>query len=142
MNADVICDIDYAAVVRTHRNCNATITVASHVVSTVIGSGVLETDAAGLVTGYREKPSYDHRICMGIYVIEPRVRRMMERGAQIDMPELITRLIGAGEPVIAYNHTGEWIDIGKPEDYARAQADFSIFTGTAASPMVAAMAAT
>jgi NDP-mannose synthase len=133
MNADVICDIDYAAVFLAHRRSKATITVASHVVSTVIGSGVLDTDSRGHVVGYREKPSYDHRICMGIYVIEPRVRRMMEPGRQIDMPELISRLIAAGEPVVAYNHTGQWIDIGKPEDYARAQADVSLFTGAAPS---------
>jgi NDP-mannose synthase len=102
-------------------------------VSTVIGSGVLDTDARGRVIGYREKPSYDHRICMGIYVIGPHVRRMMEPGRQIDMPELIGQLIAAGEPVVAYNHIGQWIDIGKPEDYARAQADFSVFTDTAPS---------
>ena len=130
MNADVICDIDYAAVIGAHRKAGATITVASRLVSTVIGSGVLDTDAGGRIVGYREKPSYDHRICMGIYVIEPKVRSMIEPGRQVDMPELITRLIDAGEAVVAYNHTGEWIDIGKPEDYARAQADFSLFTGS------------
>ncbi len=131
MNADVICDIDYTAMTRAHRRSRATITVASRMVSTVIGSGVLETDAAGHVVAYREKPSLEHRICMGIYVIEPRVRDMIAPGRQIDMPELITLLIAAGEPVAAYNHAGEWIDIGKPEDYARAQAEFAVFAGAA-----------
>ena len=137
MNADVICDIDFTAFIRAHRRSKATITVASHVVSTVIGSGVLDTDAAGQVVGYREKPTHEHCICMGIYAIEPRVRSMMTAGRQIDMPELINHIIAAGEPVVAYNHTGEWIDIGKPEDYARAQAQVSMFSGTpAAEPQV------
>jgi NDP-sugar pyrophosphorylase family protein len=39
------------------------------------------------------------------------------------MPQLAEQLINRGEPVIAYDHRGRWLDIGSPEDFAKAQAE-------------------
>jgi NDP-sugar pyrophosphorylase family protein len=40
---------------------------------------------------------------------------------RVDIPDLITRLIAAGHTVASYDHSGQWIDIGTPEDYARVE---------------------
>jgi NDP-sugar pyrophosphorylase family protein len=61
---------------------------------------------------------------MGVYVYEPSVLKYIEPGKYLDFPELVHRLIGAGDKVSAFVTDCLWLDIGRPDDYARAQAIF------------------
>ncbi len=47
----------------------------------------------------------------------------------MDFPDLIRTLIAAGEPVQSYPFTGYWLDIGRPDDYARATEEFDARRG-------------
>ena len=40
------------------------------------------------------------------------------------MPDLVLRLIDAGEQVGSYLFDGYWLDIGRPQDYERAIAEY------------------
>jgi NDP-sugar pyrophosphorylase family protein len=71
-----------------------------------------------------EKPIYDYQVSMGVYVFEPHALSFIPKGHRFDLPDLIRALIEAGEPVQGYAHSGYWLDIGRPEDYRRAQDDF------------------
>ncbi len=122
-NGDTLSDLDLDAMRAEHEARGAAITVASKILMTDIHSGVLDTDSDGFITNYREKPRLDHRIGIGTYLIEPVVRTLMPAGTRSDMPDLILRTLKAGHRVAAYDHDGEWIDIGRPEDYAHAQAN-------------------
>ena len=62
---------------------------------------------------------------MGIYVYEPRVLSWIGRGERLDFPDLVLRLLAAGEKVCAYPSDCLWLDIGRPDDYARAQELFA-----------------
>ena len=42
-------------------------------------------------------------------------------GERLDMPDLMRRLMAAGLPPRLYRHVGQWLDVGRPEDYAIAQ---------------------
>ena len=61
---------------------------------------------------------------MGVYVYEPAVLRYIERGKYLDFPELVLRLLENGEQVMCYPCDDYWLDIGRHEDYARAQEEF------------------
>ena len=63
---------------------------------------------------------------MGIYVYEPCVLQYIEKGKYLDFPTLVLRLLEAGEKVVAYPTDCMWLDIGRPDDYAKAQ---ELFTG-------------
>jgi NDP-sugar pyrophosphorylase family protein len=119
MNGDILTDLDFSRMLATHQAQGAVLTVASKMMCTDLTLGVLDVHESGLVTGYREKPRLEHRFSLGIYIVEPAVKAFIRRGERIDMPDLITRLIEAGESVACYDHSGKWIDIGLPEDYAR-----------------------
>jgi NDP-sugar pyrophosphorylase family protein len=67
---------------------------------------------------------------MGVYVFEPTVLRFIPREMRLDMPELVRKLIEAGEHVIGYHHSGYWLDIGRPDDYQTAQDDFERMSST------------
>jgi NDP-sugar pyrophosphorylase family protein len=62
---------------------------------------------------------------MGIYVYEPRVLSYIERDRYLDFPDLVLKLIRAGEKVAAMPCDCLWLDIGRPDDYARAQEIYS-----------------
>lgn len=121
MNGDVLTDIDYGAVLRDHVASGAALTIATHNRSVKIDLGVLEVDDVGNVVGYREKPELRHDVSMGVYAYSPSVLAHIRPGEYLDFPDLVLRLIEAGETVRVYRNSAMWLDIGRPEDYARAQ---------------------
>lgn len=121
MNGDVLTDLDFGGLMRAHREQGAILTIATHQKEVKIDLGVLKLDADGLVVDYLEKPRHTYPVSMGIYVYEPRVLSYIEPGKYLDFPDLVLRLIKAGERVFAHQTSCLWLDIGRPDDYARAQ---------------------
>ena len=124
MNGDVLTGIDYSGMLSHHQRTGAIATVAVHPRSVNINLGVVEQDDEGLLTEYVEKPTLDYRVSMGIYIFEPRVLDFVDRNVRLDLPDLMKRLVAGGEEVSCYNYDGYWLDIGRPDDYEQAVADF------------------
>jgi NDP-mannose synthase len=124
MNGDLLTDLDFHGLVGFHRRQGATLTIAVHTRKVKVDFGVLDFDQDFRVRNYLEKPESTYHVSMGIYVYEPRVLRHIERGRYLDFPELVLRLISVGERVCAYPSDCLWLDIGRPDDYARAQEMF------------------
>jgi NDP-sugar pyrophosphorylase family protein len=122
MNGDILTTLDYRALVEHHRSSGAALTIAMHRQRVDIDLGVLET-RDGLVTEYREKPSLDYDVSMGIYVYEASTLRFLPEGP-CPFPDLVQRLLDAGEPVAAFHSDAEWYDIGTFGEYERAVAAF------------------
>jgi NDP-sugar pyrophosphorylase family protein len=120
-NADILTDIDFGKMLTQHRDQAAVLTVASQLRHTQVSLGVLELGANGMVSGYLEKPRLEHRVGIGIYAVEPEVKAFVPPGRPFDMPEVINALVAAGKKVGCYDHAGNWIDIGTPEEYSRAE---------------------
>lgn len=121
MNGDLLTDLDFHALVRFHRQRGACLTIAAHTREEKVDLGVLEIDAERRVRDYREKPVTRYEVSMGVYVYEPRVLRWIEPGQHLDFPDLVLKLLAAGETVCAYPAACRWLDIGRPDDYRRAQ---------------------
>lgn len=121
MNADLLTDIDFGALVRFHREQQAILTIATHTRVVRMDLGVIEVGDDGFVHDYREKPETQHQVSMGVYVYEPAVLKHIPRGQYLDFPTLVLRLLERGERVSAYRTDCLWLDIGRPDDYARAQ---------------------
>ncbi|HNS39301.1 MAG TPA: sugar phosphate nucleotidyltransferase, partial [Promineifilum sp.] len=66
----------------------------------------------------------DFMVSMGIYVFEPRVLDFIPRDQYFDFPDLVKRLIAAGEIVAGFPFDGYWQDLGRADDYERAIEDF------------------
>lgn len=124
MNGDVLTTLDYTALIAYHRARDAAATIAMHQRDVKIDLGVIEVDKTNRVRQYIEKPSFDYRVSMGIYVFEPYVLRYVQRGVRLDFPELIWKLLADEQLVVGYPYAGYWLDIGRPDDYARAVEEF------------------
>jgi NDP-mannose synthase len=118
MNGDVLTTLDYNELVNHHREQGAVLTVATQSKRVDIDLGVVENHD-GLITNYREKPSLDYQVSMGIYVYEPKALEYLPEG-QCQFPELVLKLLAAGEKVAAFPSTAEWYDIGTFQEYERA----------------------
>ena len=124
MNGDVLTAIDYTDMLAHHRASGAIGTVAVYPRSVKIDLGVVEYDDHQRLTHYIEKPTQHYRVSMGIYIFEPRVLDFIPKGQRLDLPDLVKQLVAGGEVINCYPYDGYWLDIGRPDDYAQAAADF------------------
>jgi NDP-mannose synthase len=121
MNGDLLTDINFDDLVHYHRSHNAALTIATHRRQVKIDLGVLDVDSDNRIVDYHEKPEHSYDVSMGIYVYEPSVLKHIEKGKYLDFPNLVLKLIAAGEKVMSYRANCQWLDIGRPDDYAKAQ---------------------
>jgi NDP-mannose synthase len=127
MNGDVLTDLDFRRLLEDHEASDAIATIATSRREVEMSLGVLhfadERDSTRL-TDYEEKPRLAYEVSMGVYCFSPRAIAHIERGEHIDFPDLILRLIAAGETVRAWRSDAYWLDIGRHEDYEQAQEEF------------------
>jgi NDP-sugar pyrophosphorylase family protein len=123
MNGDILTSLDYHCLRDFHQSSGAILTIASFRKGLQIDLGVLELDPSRTrVRGYNEKPQLTLPVSMGIYVFEPRALDYIPEDEYFDFPSLVLKLLAAGEEV-AYHLDDDciWLDLGRPEDFARAQ---------------------
>lgn len=90
-----------------------------------IDLGVVQWDENYRISGYIEKPTYDYTVSMGFYIFEPIVMKYILFNEYLDFPDLVLKLIAAGEKVSGYSFDGYWMDLGRPDDYTQANEDFA-----------------
>ncbi|MEA2572770.1 MAG: glucose-phosphate adenylyltransferase [Chloroflexia bacterium] len=130
---DHIYRMDYRPMIAFHQQRRADVTLGAVVVRLQEGHrfGILETDAAGQVMSFEEKPAKPKGTLgsMGIYVFDrdTLARVLMEDAGIDDNSELPSRhdfgrniipgMLTRGEKVFAYPFTGYWQDVGTVQSY-------------------------
>lgn len=122
VNGDILTALDFRALFNFHSEHGAEMTVAVREYGFEVPYGVVETNGVE-VTGITEKPAVKFFVNAGIYLVSPSARRLVPPGQPFDMPQLIDVLVKNGSRVISFPVWEYWLDIGRPEDYARAQQD-------------------
>src|SRR5262249_36948259 len=117
MNGDVLTTLDYAELVRFHREDGPGLTIATHERRIKINYGMLHIDDSSRVSDFEEKPEIVSPVSMGIYVMEPSVIDYIPAGTYFDFPDLVHALLTANARIGAYVYDGIWFDIGRHEDY-------------------------
>jgi NDP-mannose synthase len=121
VNGDVLTTLDYAELCAYHKEQDAVLTIAMHSKRVNIDLGVIEAED-GLVRNYIEKPSLRYAVSMGAYVYDERALEFLPEGL-CQFPDLVLRLLEAGERVAAFHCDADWYDIGTVGEYERAAAD-------------------
>jgi mannose-1-phosphate guanylyltransferase len=106
-----------------HTTADADITVATYERQVNIDFGVLRIDN-GNVVGFSEKPTLDYSVSMGVYGMSRRLLDSYAPGSSIGFDTLMLDQIRAGRSPQSYKFSGYWLDIGRPDDYDRAQTEF------------------
>jgi NDP-sugar pyrophosphorylase family protein len=123
MNGDVLTDLDYADLIGAHRVSGAPLTVATYARQVKIDFGVLNAHE-GRIVDFTEKPTIDYRVSMGVYGVSKRALARYQPGLPLGFDELVLDLLATKEPPGEYAFDGYWLDIGRPDDYDRANAEF------------------
>ncbi len=131
INGDVLTTLDFAKLFRFHRKRGAAATIGVCRRTTRLDFGVIELDGSETLSAYKEKPSYDYLVSMGVNVFDRNALDHIRKSEALGIPDLIARLKKAGELVAGYQGAGDWLDIGRPEDYETAQKLFSSPKGAA-----------
>ncbi len=131
LNGDVLTTLDLRAFVRAHERAGNVLTIATHRRVVRADYGVLHTDGAvgptHRVVTYEEKPELPYTVSMGIYALEPEAIEHVPPRRYCDLPDLVHALLAAGAPVGSYPFDGPWLDIGREDDYRRAQAEAEVW---------------
>ena len=120
MNGDVLTTLNYSDLVNQHKRERAIATIALKKRAIKIDFGVPEVDSSNNIIKYIEKPVVNYLVSMGVYVFEPKVLKYIRPNEHLDFPDLIQNLISNGEIVKGYAYDGYWLDIGRADDYERA----------------------
>ena len=113
-----------AQMLHAHREAGAPLTVATYRREVRIDFGVLST-AAGKVVQFTEKPTIDYRVSMGVYGVSKPTLKRYPVGQPLGFDDLILDLLAREEPPEEFGFEGFWLDIGRPDDYDRANAEFN-----------------
>lgn len=124
-NGDVLTNMDLRDLLEYHRQSQAVATIATHKRSIHVDLGVIQFNGGHEIIGYIEKPTYDFRVSMGMYVFEPRVLDYIGYNQYLDFPDLVLRLLEGGERVVGYPFDGYWQDLGRADDYEQAVQEFA-----------------
>ena len=123
MNGDVLCDISFGALLDAHRRSGAELTIATFLRVVRDELGILERDGDNRLVAYHEKPEHEYLVSMGIYAFDPAVVGLIPPSG-MDFPDLVRELLERERPVHSYTHDGYWLDLGRPDDFARANEEF------------------
>ncbi len=122
MNGDLLTRLNFQDLYEYHQAHAAAITIGTKMYDIQVPYGVVD-DVDGRVTQLREKPTYSSCINAGIYLIDPVVLDVLPPAGRFDATQLIQGAMDRGHAVYNYNIQEYWIDIGRFEDYARANED-------------------
>lgn len=128
LNGDILTSINFSDFYSFHVQNEATLSIAIGIKQVKMNLGVVDLDAQGRITNITEKPTYTYHDNIGIYLYNRRALNYIEPGRRLDLPDLVNRLIAAGENVCGFASSDPyfWIDIGQHADYEKANEEFSL----------------
>ena len=120
MNSDLFTNIDYEDFYLHFQKNDADMSVAAVPYSVSVPYGIFELDGRD-IHGVKEKPIYNYYANAGIYLIKKHLLDLIPDGTFYNATDFMEMLIRGKKKVVRFPITGYWIDIGKHEDYKRAQ---------------------
>ena len=122
-NADVITDLNFEKLFKNHLDSKSDLTIASYERQSQADYGILSVDESGHVVGFNEKPVFNFVVSMGIYVFSRKILNYVPANTAFGFDSLMYELIDKGAAINSYTFDGYWLDIGRHDDYARANDD-------------------
>ncbi len=123
MNSDLLTNINFEDFYRCFKESNADMAIATTSYQVNIPYAVLETEN-GIVKSFKEKPTYTYFSNAGIYLIKKELLNEIPDNEFFNATDLINKLINTNRVVLTYPILGYWLDIGRHEDYKKANEDF------------------
>lgn len=119
-NCDIIINCDYAELVEFHGRSQNDLTIVVSCRNFVIPYGVCDIEPGGALKGMREKPGYDVLVNTGMYVVEPKLIRLIPADTMFNFTDLIVKAKQLKMKVGVFPISeASWLDIGQWEEYQK-----------------------
>jgi dTDP-glucose pyrophosphorylase len=123
MNGDLLTQANFASILDFHCDLKSMATMCIREFEVQVPYGVVKLNG-NEIESIHEKPKEVSYINAGIYVFSPDVFKYIPNNQYFDMPSLFGKIKESERSTHAYNLKDYWLDIGRMEDYQKAQADY------------------
>jgi dTDP-glucose pyrophosphorylase len=124
-NSDLLTNIDYEQFFLEFIKQGADLAVLTIPYKVAIPYAVLETED-GEVKSFKEKPTYTYYSNGGIYLMKREMLRYIPQNTFFNATDLMEKLISKNKKIVSFPFAGYWLDIGKHEDFEKAQSEINI----------------
>ncbi|WP_418114277.1 nucleotidyltransferase family protein [Vibrio scophthalmi] len=122
INGDILTKVDFQRLLNFHMENDADATMCVREYDYQIPYGVINGNGNQIISMV-EKPVQRFFVNAGIYVLSPRVIQSVDKNQKIDMPTLLEQHMGDRQKVLMFPIHEYWLDIGRMDDFNRAQMD-------------------
>lgn len=130
MNGDLLTRVRFDQMLNFHAEHAAAATMAVREYDFQVPYGVVRIDGSR-IAGIDEKPVHRFFVNAGVYVLAPEVLQHVPADVFFDMPMLFESLLAQGLATSAYPIREFWLDIGRLEEFERAQQEWGTVRGGA-----------
>ena len=123
MNGDILSTIDYKKVYDFSTKLNADLVIVTKKIITPFQFGNV-ISKGDYIIGVDEKPDLELEILSGIYILKPPVFDIVPTNVMYGIDNLIKDMLKNNQKVAKYLMKDYWLDIGRIEDYEKAQTDY------------------
>lgn len=124
INSDLLTNIDYEDYYKTFVQREADIMVASIPYQVSLPYAIFETTDRH-VKSFREKPNYTYYANAGIYMFKKEILSYIPHNKFFNATDLMNLVIKDNKRLLHYPIRSYWLDIGKHEDFEKAQKDIA-----------------
>jgi dTDP-glucose pyrophosphorylase len=122
-NSDILTNLNYEQFYLDFKNSEADLSIVCIPYNVNIPYAVIEKDDHGFIKNFKEKPTYTYYSNGGIYLMKKSVLSLIPKNLFFNATDLIDVLISKNKKVVSFSLDGYWLDIGKHDDYKKAQID-------------------
>ena len=124
MNSDILTKDDFISLVNFHKQYKNDLTICTKQYKLNILYGII-IERNKRVHSFVDKPDYKFKINAGIYVFSKNIFNELESSSLTDMDIFLKKLIKKNKKIKSYPLHEYWIDIGRIDDFRKAQIDIS-----------------
>jgi dTDP-glucose pyrophosphorylase len=121
-NSDILTNLDYELFYLDFLEKDADFSIVTIPYRVEVPYAVLETKNSS-VMGFKEKPTYTYYSNAGIYLVKRDMLDYIPKDEYFNATDLIEKLIKENKKVISYPFSDYWLDIGKHDDFIKANQD-------------------
>jgi dTDP-glucose pyrophosphorylase len=119
-NGDLLTNLDFRGLLDFHNGHMSVATMCVREYEYQVPYGVIQSEGH-LVRSMMEKPLYKFFVNAGVYVLSDELVKSVLPETRIDLPTLLEQFIANGKNVNVFPVHEYWLDIGRKEDFQRAQ---------------------
>lgn len=124
MNGDLLTKVNFQHLLDFHIENKAKATMCVREYNYQVPYGVVKVDKQHLIE-IIEKPVQRFFVNAGIYVLDPKVLKIIPKNEYFDMPSLFSELNKTKHETCVFPVREYWIDIGQKIDFEKANGEFS-----------------